>query len=49
MGDQSVDQIEEWIIESGASDYEFLENNTKVRISTERSDLMSVVKFLSAQ
>ncbi len=49
IGDQSVDQIEEWIIESGASDYEFLENNTKVRISTERSDLMSVVKFLSAQ
>ena len=46
VGSHSVDGWEEWIIESGASDYEFLENNTKVRISTERSDLMGVVKFL---
>ena len=45
----SVNQLEEWIIESGASDYEFLDNNTKVRIATERSDLMGVVKFLKGQ
>lgn len=45
----SLDQWEEWIIESGASDYEFLENNTKVRISTERTDLMGVVKYLKGQ
>ena len=44
-----MDQWEEWIIESGASDYEFLENSTKVRISTERTDLMGVVKYLKGQ
>ncbi|PJC56516.1 YebC/PmpR family DNA-binding transcriptional regulator, partial [Candidatus Gracilibacteria bacterium CG_4_9_14_0_2_um_filter_38_7] len=49
VGAYSIDQWEEWIIESGASDYEFLENNTKVRISTERTDLMGVVKFLKGQ
>ena len=49
VGDHSTDRWEEWIIESGASDYEFLENNTKVRISTERTDLMGVVKFLKGQ
>lgn len=49
MGAHSMDQMEEWIIESGASDYEFLENNTKARISTERTELMGVVKFLKAQ
>jgi len=45
-GAHSMDQLEEWIIESGASDYEFLDDNQKVRISTERADLMSAVKFL---
>ncbi|OIP53817.1 hypothetical protein AUK10_01955, partial [Candidatus Gracilibacteria bacterium CG2_30_37_12] len=49
VGTHSIEQWEEWIIESGASDYEFLEDNTKVRISTERTDLMGVVKFLKGQ
>ena len=49
VGAHSMDQWEEWIIESWASDYEFLEDNTKVRISTERTDLMGVVKFLKWQ
>lgn len=48
-GTHSMDQLEEWIIESGASDYEFLDENQKVRISTERADLMSAVKFLKEQ
>lgn len=38
--------MEECIIESGASDYEFMESDKKVRILTERTDLMRVVKFL---
>lgn len=45
----SIEKIEEFVIESGASDYEFLEENTKVRISAEKSDLMAVVKFLKSQ
>lgn len=52
LGAHSVDQMEEWIIESGASDYEFLDgsdSDKKVRISTERTDLMGVVKFLKGQ
>ncbi|MDD2916755.1 MAG: YebC/PmpR family DNA-binding transcriptional regulator [Candidatus Gracilibacteria bacterium] len=49
MGTHSMDQWEEWIIESGASDYEFLEDDTKVRISTERTNLMGAVKFLKGQ
>lgn len=49
VGAHSMDQWEEWIIESGASDYEFLENSSKVRISTERTDLMGVVKYLKGQ
>lgn len=49
VGSHSVDQWEEWIIESGASDYEFLEEGKKVRISTERTDLMGVVKFLKGK
>lgn len=49
VGSHSVDEWEEWIIESGASDYEFLENGTKVRIATERTDLMGVVKFLKGK
>lgn len=49
VGTHSIEQWEEWIIESGASDYEFLEDNSKVRISSERTDLMGVVKFLKGQ
>lgn len=49
VGSHSIDEWEEWIIESGASDYEFLEDGTKVRIATERTDLMGVVKFLKGQ
>lgn len=49
VGNHSVEEWEEWIIESGASDYEFLEHNTKIRVSTERTDLMGVVKFLKGQ
>lgn len=49
VGMHSIEQWEEWIIESGASDYEFLEDATQVRISTERTDLMGVVKFLKGQ
>jgi transcriptional/translational regulatory protein YebC/TACO1 len=45
----TTEQWEEWIIESGASDYEFLENSTKVRISTDRTHLMAVVKSLKEQ
>jgi transcriptional/translational regulatory protein YebC/TACO1 len=52
LGTYSIDQMEEWIIESGASDYEFFENSDstqKVRISTERTELMGVVKFMKSQ
>jgi len=45
----TIEEWEEWIIESGASDYEFLENNSKIRISTERTDLMAIIKFLKVQ
>lgn len=47
VGSNPPEQIEEWIIESGASDYEFLDQ--KVRISAEKTDLMAVVKSLKAQ
>lgn len=40
------DLIEEYIIESGASDYEFSDDGATVRIATERTALMGVVRFL---
>jgi len=45
-GNISLEQLEEYIIESGASDYEMSPDGLTARVATERTELMSVVKFL---